>query len=182
MPGRLMSKVYLARPLTLSGPSNRLTRVPTTVGVVAGQLYLASTGGGGGPPRPPPCCASATLHPLHTGDRFEDAVERAAAADVAVEALFDLLGRRVGVFLEEADAGHDEARRAEAAHQRVLVAEGLLHGVQLSGSREPVDVANLLALDLDGECRAGVDRTAVDQHRAGAAGAAIAAALVAGQV
>jgi len=45
MPGRLTSKVYFARPLTLSGPSRRLTRVPTTVFGVDGQLYFGSTGG-----------------------------------------------------------------------------------------------------------------------------------------
>jgi hypothetical protein len=28
MPGRLMSNVYFARPVTLSGPSSRLTCVP----------------------------------------------------------------------------------------------------------------------------------------------------------
>ena len=47
---------------------------------------------------------------------------------------------------------------------------------------QAVDGANLLALHLDGERRAGVDRAAVDDHRAGAAGAAIADALVAGEV
>src|SRR4029079_479619 len=53
MPGRLTSKVYFARPLTLSGPSRRLTRVPTTVFGVDGQLYFGSTGGAcGWLPRP----------------------------------------------------------------------------------------------------------------------------------
>src|SRR3954471_1467798 len=105
MPGRLTSKVYFARPLTLSEPSSRLTRVPTTDRGVAGQLYFGSTGGCcGAPPRPAPaggcwvfaggCCsppvASATgglttPPSLHAGHRFEDAVERPAAADVAVE-------------------------------------------------------------------------------------------------
>src|SRR5215471_2636987 len=199
--GRDTSNVYFARPLTLSGPSRRLTRVPTTVRGVAGQLYFGSTGGcGGAPPRPPPPCGGcpcggcarslrlATRHPLgavrrHTRHRFVDARERPAAADVAVESLLDLLGRRVGVFLEQADARHDEARRAEAAHQRVLVAERLLHGMQLAaGGREPVHGADLLALDLDRQRRARVDRPAVDDHRAGAAGAAIAAALVAREI
>ena len=55
IPGRLTSNVYFARPLTLSGPSRRLTRVPTTVLGVDGQLYFGSTGGAcGAPPRPPP--------------------------------------------------------------------------------------------------------------------------------
>ena len=55
-------------------------------------------------------------------------------------------------------------------------------GCSVSPLARPVDVADLLALHFDRERRAGIDRAAVDEHRAGAAGAAIAAALVAGQV
>src|SRR3954468_22552944 len=128
MPGRLTSKVYFARPVTFSGPSSRLTCVPSTV-CGCGHEYLGSAGGGGGcagPPRPP--CSrvsfgSATSHPLHAGDRFEDARERPAPADVPVEAAANLFGRRRRILLEQRDAGHDEPRRAEPAHQRVLVAE-----------------------------------------------------------
>src|SRR5436190_4965876 len=225
MPGRLMSNVYLARPVTLSGPSRRFTWVPTTVGVFD-HWNFGSTGVGGGPPRPPPgggCCGAAprppgccapgcwtggccgcgiwfcgcggcaggvtgtwlclsTKAPLHARDRFEDAVERAAAADVAVEPGLDLLGRRVGMLLEQADAGHDETRRAEAAHQGVLVAERLLHRVQRCAIGQAVDVANLLALDVDRQRRARIHRPAVHQHRARAAGAAVADALVARHV
>src|SRR5262245_19045027 len=247
MPGRVTSKVYFARPLTLSGPSRRLTRVPTTVFGVDGQLYFGSTGGCcGAPPRPAPPCGGcpwlteglrpsdsptrslarrsagalrsrgslatarslglATRHLLaqiRTGvqrvgqfalrralstagaqacHRFEHTRERAAAADVAVETLLDLLGSRVRIFLEEADARHDEARRAEAAHQRVLVAERLLHRMELAGAGQAVDGANLLALTLNRERRTGVDRSSVHDHRAGAARAAVAAALVARHV
>ena len=87
-----------------------------------------------------------------------------------------------GCLLEERDRRHDEARRAEAAHQAVGVAEGLLHRMQRRAVREAVDGANLLALHFDRQRRAGVHRAAVDDHRAGAAGAAIADALVAGHV
>src|SRR5205809_647820 len=178
MPGRLTSKVYFARPLTLSGPSSRFTCEPTTVAGVAGQLYLGSTGGTGGRPPCGACGAAAarsrslaTLHPFDAGDRLKNPVERATTADVAVEPFLDLIRRRVGIFLEQADAGHDEARRTEAAHQRILLAERLLHGMEPAvGRRETVDVADALALHVDGERRAGVDRPAVDEHRAGAAG------------
>src|ERR1051326_6998159 len=65
MPGRVTSNVYFARPLTLSGPSRRLTRVPTTVFGVDVQLYFGSTGGAcGAPPRPCFDEGLATLHPL----------------------------------------------------------------------------------------------------------------------
>src|SRR6516225_3449464 len=52
--------------------------------------------------------------------------------------------------------------------------------MQLAVLREAVDVANLLALDLDRERRARIHRASIDDHRAGAARAAIAPALVAG--
>src|SRR6516225_8577743 len=125
MPGRVTSKVYFARPLTLSGPSSRLTRVPTTVLGVDVQLYFGSTGGACGAPPRPPCRRLATRHPLYARDCLEDARERAAAADVAVETFPDLFRRRIRMLLEQTHARHDEAGRAEAAHQRVLVAEGL---------------------------------------------------------
>src|ERR1051326_9549030 len=65
MAGRGTSNVYFARPLTLSGPSRRLTRVPTTVFGVDVQLYFGSTGGAcGAPPRPCFDEGLATLHPL----------------------------------------------------------------------------------------------------------------------
>src|SRR5262252_2303201 len=108
MPGRATSNVYFARPLTLSGPSRRLTREPTTTFGVEVQLYFGSTGGGGGAP-PRPWRGLATLHPLvsaHARHGFEDARERPAAADVAVETFLDLFRRRVRMFLEQADARH----------------------------------------------------------------------------
>src|SRR5947199_9092067 len=66
IPGRLMSKLYFARPVTLSGPSRRFTRVLSTAGF-AGHAYffafaLGPAAAGGGAPRP--SCALATGHPL----------------------------------------------------------------------------------------------------------------------
>ena len=43
---------------------------------------------------------------------------------------FTCSARRLRMLLEERDGRHDEARRAEAAHQRVAIAERLLHGMQ----------------------------------------------------
>jgi hypothetical protein len=117
---------------------------------------------------------------LHRG--FHDADERAAAADVAVELLRRLLARRVRIFLEERDGGDDEAGRAEAAHQRIDVAEGALHRMQRVAVREAVDGADLFALHLDRQRRAPIHRAAVDDHRAGAARSAIADAFVAGEI
>src|SRR5438445_182057 len=123
MPGRLMSKLYLARPVTLSGPSRRLTRVLSTAGLAGHAYFFALAVGpgatGGGAPRP--SCALATGHPHGVGReltacrqrRFLDAHERAAAADVAVEALLDLFERRLRSFFEQRHRRHHEARRAE---------------------------------------------------------------------
>src|SRR5690349_23935121 len=115
MPGRLMSKVYLARPLTLSGASRRMTAVVMSVGF-AGHLYFSGTraAGGGAWPRPPPCpagapagpgpcagagaacgfCGLSTSHPLGLQRGLHDPDEGAAAADVAVEPLLRLRQRR----------------------------------------------------------------------------------------
>ena len=100
----------------------------------------------------------ATLYSFHTRNGLEDPGERATPADVAVEAFLNLFGRRVRILLKQSYARHDESRRAEAAHQRVLVAEGLLHGMQLAGAGKTIHAANLLALYLDRQRRTGVDR------------------------
>src|ERR1051326_6326235 len=76
MPGRVTSNVYFARPLTLSGPSRRLTRVPTTVFGVDVQLYFGSTGGAcGAPPRPCFEEGLATPHPLYFMSRGASPLE-----------------------------------------------------------------------------------------------------------
>ena len=49
-------------------------------------------------------------------------------------------------------------------------------------ARQSVDRADLFALHFDRERRAGIDGAAVDDHRAGTAGAAIAHPLVAGEI
>src|SRR5437868_8476384 len=153
-----MSKLYFARPVTLSGPSRRFTRVLSTAGLLGHAYLFALADGpaaaGGGAPRP--SCALATGHPqservrrepLAAGHhrRFLDADERAAAADVAVETLLDLLDGRLRIFFEQRNGRHHEARRAEAAHQRVAIAERLLHRMQPGAVGEAVDRANMLA-------------------------------------
>src|SRR5436190_8794077 len=100
-----MSKLYLALPVTLSGPSSRFTRVLSTTGFDGHAYFLAlavGPAGAGGAPRP--SCALATGHPPrrelaacgHRG--FHDAHERTAAADVAVEALLTCSGVGFGCF------------------------------------------------------------------------------------
>ena len=84
--------------------------------------------------------------------------------------------------LQHADRQHQEARRAEAALQRVMVDECLLHRVQLvRPCASPSTVRMCAALGLHGEHQAGAHRLAVDQHRAGAAHAVLAADMRAGE-
>src|SRR5689334_23749872 len=110
MPGRLMSKLYFAFPVTLSGPSRRFTRVLSTAGL-AGQAYffalaVGPDGAGGGAPRP--SCALATGHPQCVRRQplvarcqrgFLDADKSPAAADVAVQSFPDLFDGRLRILL-----------------------------------------------------------------------------------
>src|SRR5688572_11683249 len=124
--------------------------------------------------------------PLHLAGRLLARLERAglgaAAADVAVERATDVVARRVRVLFETRGAGDDEPRRAEAAHEPVALDELLLDRVEPAVLPQPLDRLDLPPLRLDRERRAGVDGAAVDQQRAGAAGAAVAHALGAGEV
>src|SRR6185295_2367579 len=108
--------------------------------------------------------------PLHPPGRLLAGLERAglraAAADVAVQRLLDLVAGGVGILLEAGDARDDEARRAEPAHQAVALDELLLQRVELAVRAQALDRADLLPLRLDGERRAGVDGPAADDHRA----------------
>ena len=85
-----------------------------------------------------------------------------------------------GVLVEERLARGDEAGRAVAAHQAVVLVEGVGHAV-LAGV-EALERLDRLALARDGQRGAGIDRVAVDDRRAGAAARAIADPLGAGHV
>ena len=81
----------------------------------------------------------------------------------------------VGLALEHAGRQHQKARRAEAALQSVVLDERLLQRVQLVAVRQALDGADLASLGLHREHQARAHRFAVDQHRAGAADAVLAA-------
>src|SRR5215813_4163930 len=106
----------------------------------------------------------------------------AAAAEIAAHAHLDLFRRRRGMFFEQRRAGHDEAGSAKAALLRVVVPEGLLDRMEIAVLFESFDGPNLLALRLDGQRRAGINRLAVHDHRAGAACGAVADAFGPGDV
>src|SRR5262245_42779066 len=59
-------------------------------------------------------------------DRFDDEVVAGAPAKIAREHLADLVRRRMGMLLEERVGRQQDAGRAVAALEAVLVLEGLL--------------------------------------------------------
>ena len=78
--------------------------------------------------------------------------------------------------------GDNEARRAEAALQAVVVAERLLHrGQVVVGPGDALDGRDLGAVGLHGVHEAGPDGLAVEQDRARTARAVLAAQVGAGE-
>ena len=129
--------------------------------------------------------------------RRDDVRIGAAAAQVAAHALADFVvaepggaGAHVGrrradlagaVLVEQGDRRADLPRRAVAALEGVVLDERGLHRVQRLGRAEALDGGDVDAFLHHRERQAGVDAAAVDEHGAGAALAAVAALLGAGQ-
>src|SRR5215217_3484469 len=65
-------------------------------------------------------------------DRGDDVLVARAATDAAGDRGADLLLGRVGVLVQQRARGHQHARGAEAALQRVLLVEALLDRVELA--------------------------------------------------
>ena len=63
-----------------------------------------------------------------------------------------------------------------------MVHKGLLHFVHSFRRAQPFDARNFVTFGFDGQQRAGINRLAVHQHGAGAAGAAVADLLAPGEV
>src|SRR6266699_6561647 len=113
-------------------------------------------------------------------DGLDDVDVAGTTAEVAFEALADLVFGRVRVLPEQVSGGHDEAGRAVAALQTVLVPESLLDRVQLPILGHALDRHQVPALGLDGEHGAALDGLAVDQDGARAALAGVTADVRAG--
>src|SRR5688572_28334941 len=107
--------------------------------------------------------------------RFHDVDIAGAAAEVAFEAVDDLVLGRVGIVLQQPRDRHDHARRAEAALERMTFGERALHGMQLAILGETLDRHDVGAVRLHREHRARLHRAAVQMHRAAAALARVAA-------
>ena len=127
------------------------------------------------------------LRDLHASGRiqhrFDDVVVAGAAADVAFELMADGgLVELAAMAVHDVDRRHDHARRAIAALQAVIVAEGRLHRVQFVALGDAFDGGDVGAVGLARQHGAGFDRLAVDMDDAGAALAGVAADMGAGQV
>ena len=83
---------------------------------------------------------------------------------------------------DQADRAHDLAGRAEPALQAVMRDESGLDRMQLVAARDALDGEDVGAVMADRQSQARIDPSAVDQHRAGAALAAVASLFGSGQV
>ena len=151
----------------------------------------------GGPARPPspgpavvgrsstavmtalPACRRG-VRAAHLGGRLlhgaDDVLVAGAAAEVALDALADLVVGRVRVVVHQVDRGHDHPGRAEAALQAVHLVEGLLHRVQGAVlDAMPSIVVTSLPSAWTAQHGAALHRLAVEVHGAGAAVAGVAA-------
>lgn len=109
------------------------------------------------------------------GHRAEDVPVAGAAAQHARQLRGQLVPGHIGSVAEQVVGTQQEAGRAKAALQRVVPAERLLQRVQLPRPAQALDRQHLGSVELAGEQQAGPRRLAVDQHRAHAADAVLAA-------
>src|SRR5437764_2671128 len=120
--------------------------------------------------------------PRHLEHRGNDAGITGAAAQVAAEHVHHFGFRWVGIAHEKIGERHQDTRRAEAALQRVIVLERLLQRVERAvrtgkrfHRRDPP------SFRLHRKREAGTGGDAVDEHRAAAAHAVLAAHVGAGR-
>src|ERR671918_2738576 len=160
IPGSLMLSVQLARPVTRAGYSLRGTPPPTNFSGAWVTLF---------PPLGRRVLGQLVRVLLDELYGLHDVLVARAAAQVPFQAFPYLLLRRVGILLQEADGGHDHARRAVTALQTVRLVESLLHRMPHTVLRNAPDGGDLVPVGLHRKDRARLDRLTVDVDRAGPA-------------
>src|SRR6266850_3208613 len=182
--GRTMSSANFVTPAHLERPSTFRTDDPTTRR--ARPLPRR-------PPLPPPLEPPAMEHllirlrirvahpPGRQLHRLEDLDVAGAAAQIAGQSLADLLARRLGPRVEERLRGAQDPRSAVAALRGAELRERQLQRMGARTDREPLDREDRTILALEAEDQARQLRPAVEEHRAGAALAQLAAVLGPGQ-
>ena len=82
---------------------------------------------------------------------FDDIMISRAAADIALKFVPDgRLVERMSLAVHEVDGGHDHARRAIAALQAMMLAEGFLHRMQMAMAAEALNGRHMRAFA--GQC------------------------------
>src|SRR5262249_609145 len=114
--------------------------------------------------------------------RADDLVVSRAPAKVPRQPEADLVLRRIRRALEQRLAGHQEARRADAALERCMLEELLLQRMELLALGQALDRLDAPAADLAAQHETGADQAAVERHAAGAAVAGGTAFLAAGEI
>src|ERR1700722_9504676 len=122
-------------------------------------------------------------HPSRRIERgYDDVLIAGAAAQIAGNTDADVFLGRVGIVAQELDQRGQNARRAEAALQAVMLVECLLQRMQgLRVGCDTLDRHDLVAVGLHREHQARSRRIAVEQNGAGAAHAVLAAKMSAGE-
>jgi hypothetical protein len=108
-------------------------------------------------------------------DRVDDVLVARAAAEVAGDARTNLLFRRFRRVFQEVDRRQDHLWRALAALEAVLLPKPFLERMQLAVRGESLDCGDLGPTGLHRKYGAGLGAAAVDEDRAGAALAGVAA-------
>src|ERR671920_788159 len=152
IPGSVMLSVQVARPVTRAGSSLRSTPPPTNFSGAWVTL----------PPLGCRVLSQLVRVLLDELDGLHDVLVARAAAQVPFQTFPYLPLRRVGILLQEADRGHDHARRAVATLQTVRLVESLLHRMPHAVLRDAPDGGDLVPGGLHRKDRARLDRLAVD--------------------
>ena len=111
-------------------------------------------------------------------DRLNHVIMADAATEVARKRLLELSAARMGVLIEKRNAGHDDARSAEAALIGGMVDESLLNGMEHTTlTRETFDGRDVLAFAVEREHLARRNRIAIYDDVAAAASSILAGNL-----
>src|SRR5690349_10277482 len=112
--------------------------------------------------------------------RLDDFYVAGATANIAAERLAYLRVARIGIAAQEPGRRHDIAGRAIAALRAEFLVKSTLHGRQMAILGERLDRVDAAAFDAHRKRQAGQAWRVIDQHRAGAAFAAVAAGFRSG--
>src|SRR5271157_409711 len=171
MPGKAMSLVNMASPVTFATASRRRSPLPmwaSSAGFVFSRMFQL------------PLVGEFRL-PRRVEHGFDDLLVPGAAAEIAFDAFLDLVHRRLRRAPEQLADRHDHSSGAVAALDRVVPVESLLDHGELPLLRLAFDRFHRGAVGLDRQHHAGVDGLPVEENRAGAAFAGAAAFLGARQ-